>query len=77
MGRVLCGPDIWLAGMVKKAGDAVVKAAFRQRVEEIKEDIAAGRITFHNSPPEWTEQLLKITSLNCALLLLAERSRWN
>lgn len=60
-----------------KSGDAVVKAAFRQRMEEIKDDIATGRIKFYNSPPEWTEQLLKITSLNCTLLLLAERAKWN
>lgn len=58
-------------------GSVVVKAAFRQRMVEIKDDIAAGRIKFWNSPPEWTEKLLEITSLNCALLLLADRARWN
>ena len=62
---------------MKGASDAAVRAAFRLRMQEIKDDIAAGRIKFYNAPPEWTEQLLKITSLNCALLLLAERAKWN
>lgn len=58
-------------------GDIVVKIAFRQRVEEIKADITAGRIRFYNSPPEWTEKLLRITALNCVLLLLAQEAEWN
>lgn len=60
-----------------KIGDAVVEAAFRQRMEEIKDDIAAGRIKFWNSPPEWTEKLLHVTALNCVLLLLAQEAKWN
>ena len=60
-----------------RASDIAVKAAFRQRMQEIKDDIAAGRITFYNSPPEWTEQLLEITALNCVLLLLAQEAKWN
>jgi len=62
---------------MKRASDAAVRAVFRQRMQEIKDDIAAGRIKFSNSPPEWTEQLLEITALNCVLLLLAERAKWN
>jgi|GEM_PF-3796331 len=62
---------------MKRASDAAVRAVFRLRMQEIKDDIAAGRIKFSNSPPEWTEQLLEITALNCVLLLLAERAKWN
>ncbi|MDP2730477.1 MAG: hypothetical protein Q8O55_08335 [Dehalococcoidales bacterium] len=62
---------------MKRASDAAVRAAFRQRMQEIKDDIAAGRIKFYNSPPEWTEQLLEVTALNCALLLLAQEAKWN
>lgn len=58
-------------------GDIVVKTAFRLRVEEIKDDIAAGRIKFYNSPLEWTDKLLKITALNCVLLLWAQEAKWN
>ena len=60
-----------------KASDTVVRAAFRQRMQETKEDIADGRIKFYNSPPEWTEQLLNLTALNSVLLLLAEEAKWN
>jgi len=60
-----------------RACDLAVRAAFRRRMQEIKDDIAAGRIKFSNSPPEWTEQLLKITAFNCVLLLLAQEAKWN
>ena len=60
-----------------RACDIAVRAAFRLRMHEIKDDIAAGRIKFSNSPPEWTEQLLEITALNCVLLLLAQEAKWN
>lgn len=60
-----------------RACEIAVKAAFCQRMQEIKDDIAAGRIKFSNSPPEWTEQLLEITALNCVLLLLAQEAKWN
>ena len=60
-----------------RACEIAVRAAFRQRMQEIKDDIAAGRIKFSNSPPEWTEQLLIITALNCVLLLLAQEAKWN
>ena len=56
--------------------DVVVKAAFRQRMEEIKDDILAGRIKFYNPPPEWTEELLNVTARNSVLLLLALRAKW-
>ena len=46
-----------------RACDIAVRAAFRLRMQEIKDDIAAGRIKFYNSPPEWTEKLLNITAL--------------
>ncbi len=62
---------------MKRASDAAVRTAFRQRVQEIKDDIAAGRIKFYNSPPEWSEKLLNITALNCVLLLLAQEAKWN
>jgi len=58
-------------------GDLAVRKSFRLRIDEIKDDIAAGRIKFYNSPPEWTEQLLNVTAMNCVLLLLADRSKWN
>ncbi len=60
-----------------RRSDIVVKAAFRQRIQEIKDDIAAGRIKFYNSPPEWTDKLLNITALNCVLLLLTQEAKWN
>jgi len=60
-----------------RASDIAVRAAFRQRMQEIKDDIGAGRIKFYNSPPEWTEKLLNITALNCVLLLLAQEAKWN
>ena len=60
-----------------RASDTVVRAAFRLRMREIKDDIAAGQIKFFNSPPEWTEQLLEITALNSVLLLLAQEAKWN
>ena len=63
--------------MVRAKSDLAVSASFRQRMEEVKDDIAAGRIKFNNSPPEWTEQLLSVTALNCVLLLLADRSKLN
>lgn len=63
--------------MVRAKSDLAVSASFRLRMEEIKDDIAAGRIKFYNSPPEWTEQLLTITALNCVLLQLAQEARWN
>lgn len=53
------------------------KVAFRQRFEEIKDDIASGRITFYNPLPEWTEKLLNVTALNCALLKICEEAKWN
>ena len=52
------------------------KAAFRQRFDEIKGDIASGRINFYNTP-EWTEKLLNITALNCALVRIHEEAKWN
>ena len=63
--------------MMVRACEIVVEVAFRQRLEVIKADIAAGRITLKNSPAEWTEQLLKITASNCVLLLLAQEAKWN
>lgn len=63
--------------MPVKKGDIVVKVAFRRRMEDIRSDIAAGRIRFYDSPPEWTEKLLSITALNCVLLLLAHEAKWN
>ena len=63
--------------MVRAKADLAVSATFRQRMEEVRDDIAAGRIKFYNGPPEWTEQLLTIMALNCVLLLLAQEARWN
>ena len=63
--------------MLGVKGDLAVRVSFRHRVEEIKDDIAAGRIKFYNAPPEWTDQLLEVTALNCVLLLLADRSKFN
>ena len=60
-----------------RACDIAVRVAFRQRMQEIKDDISAGRIKFYNSPPEWTEQFLNITAFNCALLLLAQEAKLN
>ena len=62
--------------VAKRKSDKVVKVAFRQRMEGIKDDIAAGRITFYN-PPQWTDKLLNITAMNCTLLLLAKEAKWN
>ena len=59
-------------------GGIVAKAAFQRRMDEIKDDITAGRIKFYNPPPEWTEGLLKLTALNSVLLLLlAHEAKWN
>lgn len=63
--------------MVTQASNIVVMTAFRIRFDEVKADIKAGRITFKNSPPEWTEKMLNITALNYVMLLLAEEARWN
>jgi len=60
-----------------KASDIAVRAAFRLRMQEIKDDIAAGRIKFSNSPPEWTEHLLEITALNWVMWVLAQEAKWN
>ena len=63
--------------MSRAKADLAVSASFRMRMDEIKDDIAAGRLKFYNSPPEWTEHLLTITALNCVLLLLAQEAKWN
>ena len=60
-----------------RAYDIAVRAAFRQRMQEIKDDIVTGRIKFYNSPPEWSEQLLELTALSCVLVLLAQEAKWN
>ena len=57
--------------------DVVVEAAFRQRMEEIKDDISAGRLTIRNAPEEMSEKMLDMLALNCALLLLAHEAKWN
>lgn len=63
--------------MVARAADTIVKAAFKQRFEEIKDGIEAGRIKFYNPPEVWTEKLLDKTALTCAIWLIAERSKRN
>ena len=55
----------------------VAKVAFKQRFEEIKDGIEAGKISFYNPPPVWTEKLLNKTALNCVVWLIKERARWN
>lgn len=60
-----------------QAAETVVKAVFQQRVEEIKDDILAGRLTIRNAPAEMPGEMLDILALNCVLLLLAEEARWN
>ena len=55
----------------------IVKSAFRQCFDELKDDIANCRLTFRNQPPEWTEKLLNITALNWALLKIREEAKWN
>ena len=62
--------------MQSTSSDAV-KVAFRQRFEEIKDDIASGRLTFYNPPLEWTEKLLNVTALNWVLLKIREEAKWN
>lgn len=62
---------------VKSYSSKVVSLIFRRRFEEVKDDIANGRITFYNSPPEWTDKLLNVTALNCTLLQIHEEARWN
>lgn len=61
--------------------DTVVKAAFKRRIKQVKEAILSGEITFYNVPLvecySWPEKLLNVTALNCTLLLLAERAKWN
>ena len=57
--------------------DVVVKAAFRQRFDEIKDDIEAGRLTFRKQPEVWTEKMLNLTALNCVLWLIAEEAKRN
>ncbi len=59
------------------SSDLVVKASFRQRLGRIKDDIAAGRITFYNSRPEVIEEYLETIALNCTLLVLASEAKWN
>jgi len=61
----------------KPRSSVVAEIAFRQRFDEFKDDIANGRLTFRIQPPEWTEQLLNITALSCALLKIAEEAKWN
>lgn len=60
-----------------RPSEVVVKAAFKKRLEEIKDDIEAGRISFYNPPEVWTEELLSKTALTCVLWLIAERAKWN
>ena len=55
----------------------LAKAEFRRRFEEIKDDIANGRITFYNPSPEWTEELLDRTAQICTLCKIQEEARWN
>ena len=59
------------------ASEKVVKRTFKKRLDEIKDDLKAGRITFHNPPEVWTERLINITALNLVLLLIAEEAKWN
>lgn len=59
------------------ASDIAVKAAFQQRMEEIKDDILGGRLTIRNAPAEMSERMLNMLALNCVLLLLAQEVKWN
>ena len=54
----------------------IVKADFKRRMYQVRDDIEMGRLTFHNTP-EWTDKLLNITALNLTMLMLAEEARWN
>ena len=60
-----------------RAPEAVVEAAFRQRFDEIRDDIESGRLNFNNRPEVWTEKLLNMTALNCVLLRIAAEAKWN
>jgi len=56
---------------------SVVKCAFRQRFDEVRDDLENGRIKFWASPEVWVKKQLDITALNCVLLLLAKEAKWN
>lgn len=60
-----------------RVSEIIVEIAFKRRVDEIKEDIEVGRITFYNRPEVWTGKMLKITALNIVLLQIAEEAKWN
>lgn len=57
--------------------DTIVKAAFKCKMEGIKDDIREGRLTFHNSPEVWTEKQLRLTAFNVTLIQLALEGKWN
>jgi len=60
-----------------RPAEIAAKVAFEKRLDEIKDDIEAGRITFRKQPEVWTKKMLNITALNCVLLMIAAESKWN
>jgi len=57
--------------------ETIIDTAFKRRIEEIKDDIEAGRITFQSPPPCWTDASLQRMASNLALLIIAKEARWN
>ena len=60
-----------------RPAEIAAKVAFEKRLDEIKDDIEAGRITFRKQPEIRTEKMLNITALKCVLLIIAAESKWN
>lgn len=57
--------------------DKIVKVAFERKLDEVKDGIESGRITFYNPPDVWTEEMMRTAVLNVSLVMLAEVSKWN
>jgi hypothetical protein len=56
---------------------AVAILDFKRRFEEMRDDIASGRLTFRNHPQEWTEEMLDMAALRCTLCKIYRVAGWN
>lgn len=63
--------------MNNKVFEDVAKITFERKLDEVKDDIESGRITFYNPPSIWTEEMLRATALSVNLLMIAKASKWN
>ena len=54
----------------------IVEEALMRKVEEIKDDIESGRITYFICNPV-RGRALHQAAVNCALLLIAHEAKWN